>query len=426
MRRPVVTLITHKLGTSRFFLYILPLFFIFFADAILSYTFPIIAERYLGSNTLLGVVMALSSVAGITCDLLFPSLFRGTRWTLQLFMGIVLALLFSLSIHISVFFLPLFFAILASVVWGIYYEMLVFAEQEMVVSEEERQNYTRSWGILYATTLFTSVVGPIIGAQLLLQPIGVHTSTILLLQSIALCLSVLLLWFFKRKNARHATESPDRKSSLQPLFEFLASIKHWRILWFAVLPAILMGITTEWIEATYWMLGGLFGQEINDGGSFSWAIVLLYSAPFMIGSAILARINIAVGKKYWSQIALLVGGLILSGVPLVRENIPALYSLIFISSFFFAFASPLNDAVYSDLIDRVKGNKLYLVGLAKANSSVAYIVSPIVMGIIADSTGYYVAFGFLGFIAVGVALILLLMTPRKLRLPQTEIKRMDM
>lgn len=422
MRRPAVALITHKLGSSRFYLFILPLFFIFFADAILSYTFPIIAERYLGSNTLLGIVMGLSSVAGITCDLLFPSLFRGTRWTTQLFLGVALALSFTLSIHLSVFFLPLFFAILASVIWGIYYEMLVFAEQEMVVSEEERKNYTRSWGILYATTLFTSVVGPIIGAQLLLQPIGVHTGTILLLQSIALCLSVFILWFFKRRNMQHALQSPERRSALQPLLEFIASLRHWRILWFAVLPAILMGITTEWIEATYWMLGGLFGQEINDGGAYSWAIVLLYSAPFMIGSAILAKLNIAVGKKYWSQVALLLGGIILSGVPLAQGNLPVLYSLILVSSFFFAFASPLNDAVYSDLIDRLKGNKLYLVGLAKANSSIAYIVSPVVMGIVADSNGYYLTFGFLGFMAVAVSLILLFITPRKLRLPQAAVQ----
>ncbi len=139
---------------------------------------------------------------------------------------------------------------------------------------------------------------------------------------------------------------------------------------------------------------------------------------------VLAKLNISSGKKHWSQLALVVGGVILCGVFFARESLVILYGVIFVSSLFFSFASPLNDAVYSDLIDRIKSEKLYLVGLAKANSSIAYIASPIVMGMVADSTDYYTTFGSLGVIAVVIGSFLLLVTPRKLRLPQAALSNL--
>jgi MFS family permease len=421
VRQQTLSFLNHKSRLAKFSFFLLPLFFIYFADAVLSYTFPIIAEKQVGSNTLLGIVMSLSSVAGILCDFTFPTFFRGTTWRFQMMFGILLAVLFPISIHISIFFLPFFFSLFASIVWGIYYEALMFSQQDLVVAEETPKEYARSWGILYALTLIGSVVGPLLGAQLLLRPIVEHTAAVLVLQCVALLLALTIIWYFKKEHdeERHGHQ---KFSIIKLGLECVRNLKRWEILSLAIFPAIIMGITTEWIEASYWTLGGLFGEAINTANpGLSWTVVMLYSLPFIFGSIILARLNVTTHKKHWSQLALLAGGIILSTIFLTRVNIILLYVVIAVSSFFFAFATPLNDAVYSDLIARFDGNKLALVGLAKANSSLAYIIAPIVMGMVADRSDYYATFGIIGIMAVVVAIILLIITPRKLRLPEKEI-----
>jgi MFS family permease len=64
----------------------------------------------------------------------------------------------------------------------------------------------------------------------------------------------------------------------------------------------------------------------------------------------------------------------------------------------------------------------HLIGLSLSTWSIAYIVGPIVAGYIARSIGEAKTFTVLGVFTLLVSLILLIASPKKLRLPQKEIK----
>jgi MFS family permease len=62
-----------------------------------------------------------------------------------------------------------------------------------------------------------------------------------------------------------------------------------------------------------------------------------------------------------------------------------------------------------------------LIGLSQASYSIAYIFAPSIMGFVADRVGYNSTFAIIGLFTAVAAAILLIITPKKLRLPQKEI-----
>lgn len=396
----------------------LPLFFIFLADSILSYIFPIIVEQKLNSNLLMGIVISASSLIGVVCDLAFPQLLKEKTWRFQLISGIIIALFFPILLHLSGLVAALALFLLASMLWGVYYELLLFAQQEFIVTEEKTKSYSRDWGIVFGATQLTWIMGPIIGSLLLQQIDLARTTIVLVLQALALVFTFVLIFFTPYHHKVKKTES-----KIKIAFDLFRELGYWRVLSRAILPVLIMGIMVEIIEATFWTIGGLFGREVMMEGGFDWILFTAFSVPLIIGSMVLAKLNIRSHKKLLSQVALLICGILLAAVYLSNLNNLLLLTLVGVSSLFFAFASPLNEAVYSDLIDRVGADKqLHLLGLAKANSSAAYIVTPIVVGFLADQTGYHMTFALVGLFAVFVAVFLLIISPRKIHLPEAEIK----
>lgn len=66
-----------------------------------------------------------------------------------------------------------------------------------------------------------------------------------------------------------------------------------------------------------------------------------------------------------------------------------------------------------------------MVGLSGSTISVAYIIGPIMAGAITQFVGEKNTFVVVGNILAPVSVFLLVVTPEKLRLPQTEIKTWD-
>jgi MFS family permease len=64
----------------------------------------------------------------------------------------------------------------------------------------------------------------------------------------------------------------------------------------------------------------------------------------------------------------------------------------------------------------------HMVGLSGSTVSVAYIIGPILAGLISSYVGEKNTFVVMGIVMIIVAVILLVVTPKKLRLPQIEIK----
>ena len=117
--------------------------------------------------------------------------------------------------------------------------------------------------------------------------------------------------------------------------------------------------------------------------------------------------------------------LLLSGVLLLclgfGGNLFIMLLLSFLIGASLSVSAPMTDAVYSDILARMGKEKKHMVGLSSSMLNIAYIIGPIMAGFIAGMVGERMTFAVVGGVTVVVAIVLLIVTPKKLRLPQAEI-----
>ena len=174
------------------------------------------------------------------------------------------------------------------------------------------------------------------------------------------------------------------------------------------------------IDATFWTTGAVWTEALSTRNFWGSLFLPLYTLPSLFMGIVIARWGIVSGKKRLSEKFLLFSGLFLVLLG-VSSSIFLQLFFVFISSILLSAAFPLVDAVYSDIVARMGRERRHLIGLSRSTISIAYIVGPILAGFIANAVGASLTFSVVGFFAFLVSVILLLTTPKKLRLPQVEI-----
>jgi len=118
------------------------------------------------------------------------------------------------------------------------------------------------------------------------------------------------------------------------------------------------------------------------------------------------------------------GGLSLMVLPYIN-NIWLILFCVMMSGTFLAMAWPLVDAVYTDLVSRARRGRKHIMGMSAAAFSLAYIIGPIFSGWLSGLFGEIRVFFIIGSMVVMVAAVLLVVTPKKLLLPQDEMKNWE-
>lgn len=399
-------------------IFVVATFLILFADAIMSYYFPLVVEANVNSNTVLGIIMGLSSLVGLICDLVFPQLFKKRSWKFLFMAGVLLSILFPIITNLGVWFSSSILFIAASIIWGVYFEFLSFSQQNFVVSTEPRENYSKDWGMIAVFWGVGMLIGPIVGSLLVDTNLVNSTFVIIAFQVVAFIIATML--FKKLKDKGHKVDEP-----LKEHMSIISEIIYWFVLLKRIWPPILLGLMWQFINATFWTIGALFGAELLGEYQLDWLIVFAFVLPSIPGSILLAKLKVNTRKKFWSEITLMLGGLFLALVGLIQGNIIITIILILLSGLFLAFAWPLNEAVYSDLSERAGKYKLHITAITRANTSIGYIAGPILAGILADSVGYNNTFAIIGLIGFIFAIILVVLTPKKLKIPQVSLEKID-
>lgn len=410
------TLFNKKLTLTSIFLS--TIFFIVVADSALSYLFPIISEHVLGSNLQMGLILGFSSVVGLLCDFLFPQLFKGRTWKFFLTFGVFLTFFFPIFISFGANFNSIFFFLLASAIWGIYYEFLIFGIQKFIVSTQHKDNYSKSWATLYTFTGTAKILGPILGAILFGISINNSPLFILFIQLISFLLLFFAISFRSRKfHSSYEPENVIRQINLAQEF------KYWRLIIPSIFPLFISSLVIVSIDATYWVIGGLLGHELYSQ-DLSWLPIGIFVITGIIGSITLSTFKVKRRKKRLTHIFLVISGLILSLLSLTGNNI-VIAILLFFSSLSLSFAGVFNESVFSDLMGRLGKNDIHMIGISRLTNSLAYAIMPVVVGLFADKLGYVTTFSLVGIITLISGLILLVITPKKLRLQQTKIEGVE-
>lgn len=399
---------------------VVPVFFVLIlivqiADGVLAYIFPIVVETSVKSNTTMGLIMAIASIVGLTCDFLFPSLISQKNWKQLLLIYIFIALLFPLFTYFGVLFEIIGFFIMASMAWGMYFVFLEFSQQNYIVSTGETHNFSKGWSLLALLLSIVAVITPILGSSLL--RLGDIVYTVFAVVLLSLSLLILLLSGPIRKSHRPARV----RSASKELLKLIEEFRVWKILSGSIWQVLGVSLVLQCIFTAYSVFAGLFGRELIGKEGFDWVIMFMFAVPGLIASLLLSRIPVKQHKKRYTHICLIVGGLLLTLLMFFEEQKYIVGFIILSSSFMFALAGPLNNAVFSDFASRLREEKAYLFGMVNATGSLAFIIVPILLGILSDKYGYYVSFAFMGVVAFLMGTVLLFTTPKKIYLPQKEL-----
>ena len=385
-------------------------FFIFLADAILSDWIPGFVQGIVGKPLLMGLIVSFSSVVGLIMDMVFSEVLEGKRVKKLIWWSILGCLSFIVWLELSLRFRWVWLLLLAMASWGFYYDLFNFFSQQFVAERVTKPMRASVWGVVGIVRNLAYFLGPIIGTSLLASGNErVIEGAVLALVLAGLGLSA---WF---KDKKGETEFSHKKVG------FKVELEHWWVLWDRVWPLLMMSLLLNFIDATYWTTGTIVSENLAKENWWGGMFLSFYVLPFLFAGGLLAKFKIEKGKKKMALRFLIGAGMLLAGLNLMN-SLGWKLGVVLASSTLLAVSWPLVNAVYTDLVERMGRERETLLGLSDSMMNIAYIIGPIIAGLIAGVVGEEKTFVVVGWLVVLVSGGLWLVMPKKLRLPQKEMR----
>ena len=386
-------------------------FFIFLADAVLSAWVPGLVEDSFSSPVVMGFILSFSSIIGLGADLILPQILKGINFKFLLIMAIILSVVFSLTL-ISATFLPyVIIFLIAMAVWGIYYEVVGFANHQFVADTVPIRMHASTWAFVGVFKNLAYFLGPLIAGFLISYNLRMPAYFALIFALFAF----LILMLAKKHHERPVSIAIDKIS-------FTCELEHWGILFEKVWPIVVVSIFLGIIDAVFWTVGAVYTEKMGEINFWAKWFLPMYALPSLFVGLVIAKKGIVSGKKKMALRFFLISGIFLALMSFYNSVFWQLL-VVFCSSLALAIAYPLVDGVYSDIIERMGRQRKHMIGLCNSTTSVSYIVGPILAGCIDSLVGSIMTFVYLGYAVIIVALILLATTPKKLKLPQEKIRK---
>jgi MFS family permease len=385
------------------------LFIIRIADGVISFWAPNLIEDTLKSAVAMGLIISFQSIVGFVVDLVFPSLLKGQTVRRMIFLSLIAIAVTSLTLFGASYKPLILLFLLSMTLWGLYYELINFANYEFVGSTVPLHMRAASWGIMNIFKNLAYFLGPLVGAWLLFQ--GEITTLIFILLLLGIALSV----YFSRKTSQVGPIEMDIRQ-VNPMTE----LKHWLTLTEHVWPAITMSLILGFIDATFWTTGAVWTEKLASSSSWGGLFLPFYMLPPLFVGFLIAKKGIYRGKKVLADKFILVAGIFLTALALSGSIVWQL-SMVFLAALALSVSYPLLDGVYSDLAARMGKEKKHVIGLTSSIVNLSYIIWPSVAGVITSYVGERMTFSVVGILSAITASVLMLVIPKKIRLPETEI-----
>ncbi|MFH1971068.1 MAG: MFS transporter [Patescibacteria group bacterium] len=388
----------------------LVLFFILLGDAILSFWVPNLLHDSLENTVAMGFIISFSSVIGLGTDLILPQLIKKISVRKLLLLAIISSIIFSLSL-IKASFTPLIFIFLFGMAfWGFYYEFLGFAQQQFVADSVPLKLRSGAWGILRVFRSLAYFFGPMIAGWIFLKG-KVYPGIF----AIGFILIGFLILQITRKKHKRPIEIDIKEVNL------VKEIEHWSVLFKHVWPVIFLSTLLGLNDSFFWTIGAIWTEELARKSFWGTMFLPLYVLPSIFMGFLVARFKIYEGKKKLAIKFFFLSGIFLAALGFY-DGIFWQLAMVFLSSLMLSVVYPLTDGIYSDIVARMGRERKHMIGLSNSTTSVAYIIGPIIAGFLASFVGERKTFIAMGFLTIAMSIILYLLTPKKLKVPQKEIK----
>lgn len=389
------------------------LFFIILADGIMSYQVPVLMDRTLHSATLMGVILATSSMAGMVVDFLFAKSFGNKRSAF--FTKIVLSSAFLFPISLLIYLtIPSF--IFAMLVWGVYYEGIVFSNYHAVHEYMHPSEHLWGWGVLSIVKNLGWVIGPLLASMLdgvnQMHPVYFALG-FYLFGSALFGLRAIVAKRFKHLRPIVPVTPDDEVSH-----PFKIELKIWRVYAKVLWPMLIGMFVFFLIDSTFFSIGPVFGEEVAKLHPYGGLFISMYTVPTVICAFLGTFMAKRWGKKRSAFLSGIWAGVWLLVMSVVGFNPLLILSTTWIASVGLAVFYPSLTAVFEDYVARSGKLGNDIVGMTAIMGSFGYVVGPMLNGFLADTIGAQHVFGVWGVVLLVSSLFSLVYVKRKIRLPQ--------
>lgn len=388
----------------------LVLFFILLGDAILSFWTPNLLKDSLKSTIAMGFIVSFSSVVGLGTDLILPQLLKEITVKKLIILAIITSIISTIVLIEASFFPIILLFLFSMAVWGLYYEFLGFAQQQFVADSVPLKLRSGAWGILRIFKDLAYFIGPMIAGWLLMK--GKIYPAIF---AIGFVLIGFLILHFSKKTHDRPVEINIKEVN------FVKELEHWGVLFKHVWPILILSIFLGLIDSFFWTIGAIWTGILAQKNFLGSMFLPLYTLPALFMGFIVVRLKIYKGKKRLAIKFLFLAGIFLALLGLF-DAIYWQLTMVFMASLMLSIVYPLTDGVYTDIVARMGRERKHMIGLSNSTSSIAYIIGPIMAGFIASSFGEKNTFVIMGVATALVSVVLYFVTPKKLKVPQSEIK----
>ncbi len=388
------------------------LFFVYLGDAILSDWVPAYMQTVLGGSLLMGLVMSFSSMVGFVTDILSPQLLKGAKTRRLILMAIGANLIFAGILLWTTSWPWLILFLVGMAIWGVYYELLRFGSAQYVSDFIPVASRSGVWAILGVFKSLAYFAGPIIGSWL---AISRGNMEVVVTAASLVCVGY-IIWALTGKKEK----SVEIDNQTIETINIVEELKRWKTLFSHVWQILLVSLTIGIVDATYWTTGTVLSDNLAKSHFAGGLFLPLYMLPPVFLGIILVKLGVYKGKKKIAELFALLAGvfLILLGI---SRSVEIMLILSLLVGVCLAVAWPMTDAVYSDILVRMGKERKHMIGLSSSTVSLAHILGPVIAGLVASFVGEKMTFSLVGMLVVMVSVLLLFTTPKKLRLPQSEI-----
>ena len=381
------------------------IFFFVIFDGVLMYLAPIIITGAGISESMMGLIIGSSSIAGMLFDFVLCRVIKETHYRRMFLFMLALAALYPLFLFggttVTIY-------LIAMAVWGFYYDFYNMGTLDFVERTADPKQHVSNFGVLRAFEGLGYLLAPFAGSVLLLL---VHPGPRML--AVLAAPLIISFLFYIIIMLRPVTERDEYDGVVQKdILTFLTEMHLWKQIGLVLLPILALTLTINMVDSAIWTFGPIFSEQVGKANGFSGGIFMTaYALPPLLVGWIVGTIARKHGMKRTAQGAIAVGSILLIFVGMVTVPV-FLIPLIFIASFCLAIGWPSINAIYTDYIQSNPVYRKETETLQDLFTNVGDTSGPIVGGYMAQYLGSTHTFVALGGVGLVIAVFLFVMTSR--------------
>jgi MFS family permease len=402
---PYLRKTTQSQVSSVFGLFAIFTFFVYLGDAVMSYVTPVFLSNNISDPLIAGIVFAFSSLIGLIFNFIAGEFLGSKSTSFFLKATVFMALAFPLAFIVAPTSLVGYLVGLAA--WGIYYETQAFASFKFIEITRKKEEYSEAWGFLGTVTSLAYFIGPLIATFVIDYFFDLNFYIAI---GCYLLAYVILLVLRSHKQIKAKVNYVTKP--VTPLIEF----KRWGLFMKTLWPLWTFGLFMYLVESFFWTIGIVYAENLKSESELSGFMLSIHVIPTILVGLIMSRIRIKNGKKRLSLITAIIASVILSRFA-SGDNIYQILGIVAGYSLFSAIAFNLLWATYEDYVGRVDVYENDLIGLEQSASSFAYIIGPIIAGLLASLVGEAQAMSYAGMALLAISIVIFAVIPRKIHIP---------